>query len=370
MAETIRVGVLGAGWGAGLHLEGFRRTPGVVLAGIASRTRAPARARAAAYGIPLIAESVEELVKAVDVVSVATPPAAHPEAVAAAAAAGRHVLCDKPIAIDAASARSMLDAVSAAGVRHASGFIWRSDPALERMRAMAAEGAIGRLVEIHSVCPLGVPQLPMTWMYEAASGGGALAQHGSHVIDRARWLVGSEITRVCGRLAHDIGEAPDAGRFHDITEAFAWAREHAGRSYDGPVSPVSADTGYEFSAEFGSGVRARFWEAWHLPGSVDDAVTIFGSAGCLEWRGTGGLRLHRPWQETEILNFAGAAGSGAATPREIGLAKWARLAGRFVEAIRNGADTGHPTIEDGWRVAAVSDAVRRSSASGGWEDVA
>ncbi len=71
-----------------------------------------------------------------------------------------------------------------------------------------------------------------------------------------------------------------------------------------------------------------------------------------------------------IFGPAGGTGSGAAAHREIGLAEWARLAGGFVEAISSGADTGHPTVEGGWRVAVVSGAVRRSSAPGGWEDVA
>lgn len=370
MPEVVRVGVIGAGWGAGLHLEGFSRTPGAVLAAITSRTPATTKAKAKEYGIELVAESVAELIDSVDVVSVATPPPAHPEAVLAAAAAGRHILCDKPLAVDVAAARSMVEAVRAAGVRHASGFIWRNDPALVRMRELAADGEIGPLREIHSNCPLGVPLLPMTWMYEADAGGGALAQHGSHVIDRARWLVRSEITKVCGRLVHDVSRAPDAGRFHDVSQAFAWAREHRDGLYEGPLASVTADTGYEFSAEFASGVRARFWEAWHLPGPVDDEVVLIGERGCLRWSGADGLSLHRPGGDRRHLDVPGSAGSGAATPREIGLAKWADLAGRFVEAIRTGADTGHPTIEDAWQVAAVSDAVHRSSLSGGWEEVA
>jgi len=71
-----------------------------------------------------------------------------------------------------------------------------------------------------------------------------------------------------------------------------------------------------------------------------------------------------------ILGPAGATGSEAATPREIGLAEWAHLADRFVEAFRCFADAGHPTIEEGWPVGVVSGAVPRISASGGWEDLA
>ncbi|GLZ42040.1 Gfo/Idh/MocA family oxidoreductase [Actinokineospora sp. NBRC 105648] len=370
MSRTIRVGVLGAGWGAGLHLEGFHRTPGVELTAIHSRTGERARRRAAEYGIGLVADSVAELVEAVDVVSVATPPDAHLEPVRLAAAAGRHVLCDKPLAADLDSARSIVDAVTSAGVRHASGFIWRDDAGLRRVRDLVADGAIGKLVEIQSSCPLGVPPLPATWMYQADSGGGALAQHGSHVIDRARWLVGSELTRVRGRLTHDLTEAVAPERFHDITDAFDWARRNAGAPADGPRVPVTADTGYEFSGDFANGVRARFWEAWHLPGPVDDEVVLHGERGALHWRGPAGVWLHRPGRDAERVEVADSTASGANTPREAGLVKWAALAGAFVEAIATGTDTGHPTVLDAWHVAAVSDAVRRSHDSGGWEDVA
>jgi predicted dehydrogenase len=368
--KAVRVGVLGAGWGAGLHLEGFHRTEGAVLAAISSRTRARAEERAAQYGIPLVTDSLDELIDAVDVVSVATPPAAHREPVLAAVSAGRHVLCDKPLAVDVEDARFIVDAVTASGVRHASGFIWRDDPGLLRVRELLAQGVIGPLVEIQSTCPLGVPRLPATWMYQADEGGGALAQHGSHVIDRARWLVGAEIVRVRGRLAHDLADAAAPRRFHDITEAFAWARENDGRAVDAPRVPVTADTGYEFSADFDNGVRARFWEAWHLPGSVDDEVTLYGERGALRWQGPAGVWLHRPGEAPVRVEVAGAAASGANTPREVGLRKWAVLARRFVEAIATGVPNGHPTILDAWQVAAVSDAVHRSHRSGGWEKVA
>lgn len=370
MSNAVRVGVLGAGWGAGLHLEGFHRARGAELTAILSRTRSRAEQRAAQYGIPLVTDSLDELLDAVDVVSVATPPTAHLEPVLRAVSAGKHVLCDKPLAADIEEARSIVDAVLASDVRHASGFIWRDDPGLLRARELLAEGAVGELVEIQSNCPLGVPQLPATWMYDAEQGGGALAQHGSHVVDRARWLVGAEFVRVRGRLVHDLTDAAAPRRFHDVTEAFAWARENDGAAADGPRVPVTADTGYEFSADFDNGVRARFWEAWHLPGPVDDEVTLYGTQGALQWRGPAGVWLSRAGQAPIQVDVPGTAASGASTPREVGLAKWATLAERFLESITTGVHTGHPTIADAWAVAAVSDAVHRSHRSGGWEKVA
>ncbi len=368
MSRQLKVGVIGAGWGAGLHLEGFRRVPGVELAAISSRTRERAQRRADEFDIPLVLDDLDALIDAVDLVTVATPPSAHLEPILRSVAAGRHVLCDKPLALTAADARTMLVAAQDRGVHHASGFIWRGDPALVRMRQLLAENLIGPVLEIHSTCALGVPPLPMTWMYDAALGGGALAQHGSHVIDRARWLVGGEVTKVNGRLHHDVKEAAVVEEFHDITDAFAWARTHHGASPEAPMGPVRADTGYEFVADFDTGVRARFWEAWHLGGPAEDEVVVFGETGTLRWNGPHGLTLHRLGATPEVLDVPGAASSGAHTPREVGLARWAELATAFVAAITTGAAGGHPTLEDGWRVAAISDAVRRSHHSGQWED--
>jgi predicted dehydrogenase len=363
----IRVGVLGAGWGAGLHLEGFRAIPEVELTAISSRTRARAESLAADYGVAKVLDDPRELIDSVDVVSVATPPDSHLELASMAARAGRHVLCDKPLTVTADEARRLLDAVRLAGVRHATGFIWRGDEALRRMRLMLRAGDIGRPVQIDTTCALGLPVLPMNWMYLAESGGGALAQHGSHVIDRAAWLIGQEIAEVHGGPRHDLTEAVEAERFHHVMDVFAWAWEHLDGG-EGPKRPVTADTGYEFSAVFTDGTCARFWEAWHRSGRFDDHVVVHGTDGTLEWCGAEGLRLYRIGADTRVV--AGpSAGSGARTRREIGVAHWVDLATQFITAIRGDACTGYPTIADGEHVAAVSDAVRRSGTSRRWEAV-
>jgi predicted dehydrogenase len=365
--RTLRVGVLGAGWGAGLHLEGFRAVPGVELTALSSRTRARAERLAADYGVSRVLDDPAELVDCVDVVSVATPPDSHLELVGLAARAGRAVLCDKPLTVTADEGRRLLEAVQAAGVRHATGFIWRGDAALGQMRALVREQAIGRPVQIDTTCALGLPVLPMNWMYRAESGGGALAQHGSHVIDRAAWLVGQEIEQVRGGLDHQVTEAVESEQFHNVMDVFARAWEHRGGG-TGPRRPVTADTGYDFSAVFAGGIRGRFWESWHRSARFDDHVVIYGTEGTLEWCGAEGLRWYRIGADPEVV--AGpSAGSGARPRREVGVAHWVDLATAFIAAVRGDDRAEHPTIADGEHVAAVSDAVRRSDRSQRWEPV-
>jgi predicted dehydrogenase len=377
--QPLRVGVVGAGWGAGLQLAGFRRTGRVELTAITSRTRENAERTAAEFGVRQVMADVAELVAAVDIVCVATPPNAHLEPTLAAIDAGRHVLCDKPLALDAGQAGQMLAAATKAGVRHATGFVWRLDPAFGRIRELLAAGTIGAPRHVQTTCAMGVPVLPHNWMYERASGGGALMQHGSHMIDRVRHLLDAEITEVTGRLHHDVTEAEVGQQFHNVLDVFSYARQRAGApDRVAARRPVTADTGYEIIGCTADGVRVSLWEAWHAVGPAEDQVVVYGEAGTLEWTGRSGLRLLRPGAAPQAIEVAGSGTSGANTPRERGLGLWHQLADAFLDTIAAPGegdtiaapgDGGHlPTLYDGWQVMRVVDAVARSNRSGRWED--
>ncbi|MFH9674969.1 Gfo/Idh/MocA family protein [Streptomyces sp. NPDC017405] len=244
------------------------------------------------------------------------------------------------------------------------GFIWRGDPALIHLRDLLRAGEIGEVREIRSASLLAVPVLPMNWMYEAGTGGGTLAQHGSHVFDWARWLIGADIAEVHGTLAHDVRSAPDAGHVHDLGEALGGVLPAQER---GRFRPVLTDSGYDVRARFADGVRGTFWEAWHQAGPHDDHVLVHGEKGALEWRGSGGLTLHRVGAEPLALPLPGTAASG----RAAGMERWSDLTHRFIGGIRKGTSRPeHATFDDGWQAAAVVGAVRRSDASGQWEKVA
>ena len=268
--DKVRVAVVGAGWAGELHLKAFAAQPAVELVAVSSRTEPRARQVADAFGVPAVHTDLDRMLAEVrpDVVSVATPPSSHAHITLAAIAAGCHVLCDKPIATSAADGARMLEAAEAAGVKHASGFVWRNDPAILELRRLVAERAVGDVVEVHARCALGAPVLPMTWMYDAEAGGGALMQHGGHVIDRIRWVTGNEFAGVSGELLHDVKDAEVGPRFHNVMEAFAWAGR---RMVEGgeplPRTAVTADTGYTLRAELANGVRVSLWELWHGVGT-------------------------------------------------------------------------------------------------------
>ena len=146
MATPLRVGVVGAGWAGGLHTVAFNDQPDAEVVALVSRTRAPAQALAERHGIPAVFTDYGEFLDAgLDVVSIATPPGSHRDYTLAAVDRGLHVLCDKPTALTGMDALAMAQAAQAAGVRHATGFIWRGDPAIVRLREMVAGGVIGQV---------------------------------------------------------------------------------------------------------------------------------------------------------------------------------------------------------------------------------
>jgi predicted dehydrogenase len=147
----------------------------------------------------------------IDLVDICTSNATHMPIAIAAAKAGKHVLCEKPIARNAAEARQMLDAVQAAGVRHMVGFNYRRVPALALAKDLIAQGKIGRVYHFNAVYYqdwLVDPNFPFVWRHDAkVAGSGAHGDMNAHIVDLARFLVG-EIEAVCGAQEIFIKERP------------------------------------------------------------------------------------------------------------------------------------------------------------------
>jgi predicted dehydrogenase len=139
------------------------------------------------------------------------PNDAHAEPSIAAAAAGKHVFCEKPLARTAAEAKSMLDAVQKAGVQHMVAFNYRFVPAIVQARRLIESGKLGRIFHFRAVYLqewIIDPTFPKIWRLDAAAAGsGALGDLGAHVIDLARFLV-AEPTRIMAMTKTFIPERP------------------------------------------------------------------------------------------------------------------------------------------------------------------
>jgi myo-inositol 2-dehydrogenase/D-chiro-inositol 1-dehydrogenase/scyllo-inositol 2-dehydrogenase (NAD+) len=131
---------------------------------------------------------------AVDAVVVVTPTVYHKEIVLAAAARGKHVLCEKPMAMDADECRAMVAACGKAGVKLQIGFMRRFDRNFLQAKEAVEAGRIGEVVLVKSLTR--GPSVPQPWMYDIAKSNGPLAEVNSHDIDTVRWFTGSEISEV------------------------------------------------------------------------------------------------------------------------------------------------------------------------------
>jgi len=202
--RPLRVGIIGAGNIARNHVEGYRAA-GVEVVAIADTQPDTLARRAREWGVSEAFADHRQLLAqpGLDAVSICTPNAAHRDATLAAAAAGVHVLCEKPVSLSLAEADEMIDACARAGVVLAVDHHLRSNPAVVRARTMIADGVIGRLTFIrlrqaHDWA--GAAEVPMGFRTPAMAGGGTLLDNGCHLFDLARHLAGP-VAEVYGRTA-------------------------------------------------------------------------------------------------------------------------------------------------------------------------
>ena len=189
---------------------------GAKVVAIASRNRERAEVIAKEFGIEHVADNWQELVAHpdVDLVSVVTPPSTHMEITLAALENRKAVLCEKPMALNAAEAARMVEKANAAGVLALLDHELRFLNSRRVMRGMLQSGAIGSVRHCNYVFRSdyrGIADRAWDWWSDEAMGGGALGAIGSHVVDSYRWMLSTEVTKVLGMLTTHIKQRPDKG---------------------------------------------------------------------------------------------------------------------------------------------------------------
>src|SRR5690348_13571155 len=180
MADEVRVGVVGTGFGAGVVAPAFQAVDGCMVVDVVTpRDEAAVAALCARTDL--------------DLVSVHSPPFLHLEHVRRAVDAGHSVLCDKPFGLHADESAAMVELAKAAGVVALLNFERRFDPGRERLRVLLEDGAIGEPNHFQYSRFIATPGRPWTWLCDRAQGGGWLAGQGSHLIDCCRWLFGEVV---------------------------------------------------------------------------------------------------------------------------------------------------------------------------------
>ena len=201
--SSIGVAVIGAGMAGRAHAAGYRSAstvygeglPEIRLAAIADVNPAFAADTARRFGYERAEGGWEAVAAAddVDVVSVVVANPLHRRIVEGLLAAGKHVLCEKPMAPTVEDAEAMVAAAGASDRETGIGFVFRRSPAIGAIREQLASGAMGRPLHFngHYWCDYGVdPRGPMSWRYKGGPGSGALSDIGSHLIDLAEFVCG------------------------------------------------------------------------------------------------------------------------------------------------------------------------------------
>lgn len=203
-ARPLRIGIAGCGAISRNHLEAFRALDHVTIAGVCDIDLDRARGTAGAWGIPAAVNTVRELLDlGLDIISVCTPHPTHEDVVLQAAAAGVHVLCEKPIAIELASAERMVKACGDAGVKLGVLFQRRFWPAAQRIRAAIDDGTLGR--PIMGQCSVMLYREPEYYSRDAwrgtwaNDGGGVLMTQAIRYIDLLQWFMG-DVAEVYGKI--------------------------------------------------------------------------------------------------------------------------------------------------------------------------
>lgn len=353
--ESIGIGIIGTGFARSTQLPAFAACEGARLAAVASGRRENAEAAAREFGIEHVADDWRGVVGRddVDLVSIVTPPSTHAEIALAALAAGKAVLCEKPMALNAEQTERMRAAARASGLLAHVDHELRFLPARRRMRELIGGGELGEVR--HAKFSFRADSRadgsrPWSWWSDAGAGGGVLGAIGSHAVDTLRWLLGARVTHVSAELSTHIAErADDAGATRAVTsddEALLLLRFAGGAVSRGATGLVSL-----------SMVEA---------GGPGHTVEVFGAGGALRVEGEGRLwhaRVgERRWREAETES-APLAGGMRDSEWSRGFTVFAR---ELVAALREGrtAVEGAATFDDGHQIQLVLDAARAAHEGG------
>jgi predicted dehydrogenase len=260
--SSIGVAVIGAGMAGRAHAAGYRTAttlyggglPKVDLVAVADVNEAFANDTAQRFGFARAETSWEAIAEAsdIDVVSVVVANTLHREIVEALLTAGKHVLCEKPMAPNVKDAEAMVTAANAADGESAIGFVFRRSPAITAIRDIVNAGGIGSALHFngHYWCDYGVdPSRPISWRYKGGPGSGALSDIGSHLLDLAEYVCGP-IQSVRGAVLSTF-----------VTERaipVGMAVGHAAVEVSDVLEPVENEDLVTFTATFASGAAGTF----------------------------------------------------------------------------------------------------------------
>lgn len=263
---TIRVAVIGTGFGQAVHLPALAHHHRTEVVAIYHHDLERGKAIAVSHQIPQVSDRLEEILcrDDLDAVSIATPPFLHYEMAKQAIAAGKHLLLEKPIALSATEARELYHLAAHRGVVAIADFEFRFVPPWQLLAELLQQGYIGqpRLIKIDwLVASRANPQRPWNWYSRREMGGGALGAVGSHAFDYIHWLFGP-VRRLSAQLSCAITQRPDP-------------------TAGGQLKPVDADDTCLISLELADGTPCQLTISSVAYGGRGHWLEVYGSQGTL-----------------------------------------------------------------------------------------
>jgi predicted dehydrogenase len=379
MTLPLRVAIAGTGFIGTVHARSAQRAGGR-LVGVAASSPERSAAAAAALGAERVFPSATALAEAddVDVVHICTPNHLHVELAERALAAGKHVICEKPLALDAESAQRVVEAAAAAPGSDAVPFVYRYYPTVREARERVRAGSTGSLRLMHGTYLQDwlLSAEDDNWRVDEQAGGRsrAFADIGSHWCDLVEFVSGHRIARLVAQtmtVHPERREAPHRAAFGGDGQAAAAGEMRRVGTEDVALVQFETDRGAigtTVVSQVSPGRKNRLW--LELDGEQESLVFD---------------------QENPDTLWCGRREGATIVPRDPGIlsppaARLATLPGghpqgygdcfdAFVAdayaAVRSGQDVdGLPRFADGLRAAEITDAVLRSAAEGRWVDVA
>lgn len=339
LKDKLGVCIAGPGfWAREMHLPAFAEMPDVEVVSLVGRAAAPTRALAEQFGIANWSTDFSEAVKAdnVDVVDILAPNYLHAPIAIAAAEAGKHVICIKPLATSLADADAMMAAAKRSGTRLFYAENVPFIPAVREAKKIVLSGAIGTVFRVKACEGIGQPHSGWHYRREHA-GGGAMIDMAVHSIEFCRAFADADFASV-------YAEA----------DTFVWG------------SKLEAEDTAILTLRFANGVIGQCEDSWSLAGAMDSRFEVFGTAGRIlidnlyrqpiqVVSGPSQTKIAPGWSFPSPL--PGAVMDGHVT-----------MLSHFIDALRSGSPS-QSEADVGWNALAVIEAAKASIASGRRESI-
>jgi predicted dehydrogenase len=356
MKDKVGIGIIGTGFAKTVQIPAFQKIKGAEVVSIASASEENAERVARDFDIEHYTDNWRETIEseAVDLVCITTPPIFHKEMTLLALERGKHVLCEKPMAMNAAEAREMLEKSKEANVLALIDHELRFLNGRRKAREMIQNGDIGRVrhVKYNFRAPhRGSPDLPWNWWSDIESGGGALGAIGSHVFDSLRWFTGAEIKSVFCQLQTHVKNRLDSKSNlpREVTT-------------DDEANLILRFADSELTEDATANVSCSMVE---YP-AYQNRIEIFGTGGAARVEYDGELFIGKAgeenWRKVEIESNEAVDGAQATGWNNGFLA----FASEIIQSLRAGKIEveNAATFEDGYRIQLLMDAARKSNEIG------